>query len=90
MFIRGEAHPRSLMKAVSWRMVGSIDTFILSFFFTHKLTAAASIASTEVLTKILLYYFHERAWAVMPWGRSRATPQAPMVTGLPSGASTAS
>jgi uncharacterized membrane protein len=34
-------------------------------------SAAASIASTEVLTKVLLYYFHERAWAVMPWGRAR-------------------
>jgi len=73
MFIRvGEAHPRSLIKAVSWRMVGSIDTFILSFFFTHKASAAAAIASTEVLTKIALYYFHERAWAVLPWGRARA------------------
>jgi uncharacterized membrane protein len=81
MFIRvGEAHPRSLIKAVSWRMVGSIDTFILSFFFTHKISAAASIASTEVLTKILLYYFHERAWAVMPWGRGRADREAQLVS----------
>lgn len=66
----GEAHPRSLLKAVSWRMVGSIDTFVLSLIFNRHVGAAASIASTEVLTKILLYYFHERAWAVFPWGRA--------------------
>lgn len=71
MFIRvGEAHPRSLIKAVSWRIVGSMDTFLLSLLFTHHVGKAASIASTEVLTKILLYYFHERAWAVLPWGRA--------------------
>ncbi len=82
MFIKvGEAHPRSLIKAISWRMVGSIDTFILSYFFTHKVSAAASIASTEVLTKVLLYYFHERAWAVMPWGRARAPKPAPLPLG---------
>jgi uncharacterized membrane protein len=84
MFIRvGEAHPRSLLKAVSWRMVGSVDTFILSFFFTHKVAAAASIASTEVLTKILLYYFHERAWAVLPWGRTRAEREARLAAVAP-------
>ncbi len=70
MFVfRGkETHPRSLMKAVSWRTLGSIDTFILGFIFTSSLKAAGSIAGTEVITKILLYYFHERAWAHVPWG----------------------
>lgn len=63
-----ESHPRSLVKAVSWRVVGSIDTFLLSYFFTGSLESAGAIAGTEVFTKILLFYFHERAWSVVKWG----------------------
>jgi uncharacterized membrane protein len=70
MFFRApEAHARSLLKAVSWRVVGSIDTFVISFFVTGRLTVALSIASVETFTKIAIYYFHERAWAMVPWGR---------------------
>jgi uncharacterized membrane protein len=68
LFRGKETHPRSLMKAVSWRTLGSIDTFILGLIFTSSLKAAGSIAGTEVITKILLYYFHERAWAHILWG----------------------
>jgi uncharacterized membrane protein len=79
MFFRApEAHTRSLVKAVTWRILGSIDTFVISFFVTGKLTFALSIASVETFTKIALYYFHERAWAVVPWGRPVvAAPNAP-------------
>ncbi len=52
----------SIAKAVSWRIVGTIDTWIISFWVTGKWEFALSIASIEVFTKIVLYYFHERAW----------------------------
>jgi len=68
LFRGRESHPRSFVKAVSWRTLGSIDTFILGFIFTADLKTAGSIAGTEVVTKILLYYFHERLWALVPWG----------------------
>jgi uncharacterized membrane protein len=68
--VRGhEGHGRSLMKAVSWRAVGSIDTFTISFFMTGRVSLAGSIAAVEVVTKILIYYLHERAWAVVPWDK---------------------
>jgi uncharacterized membrane protein len=68
--IRGrEGHRRSFLKAVSWRPVGTIDPFIISFFVTGKITIAGSIASIEVLTKILIYYLHERVWTMVPWGQ---------------------
>jgi uncharacterized membrane protein len=71
MFLRApEAHGRSFLKAVSWRMVGSIDTFVISYFVTGRLVFAASIASVETFTKIVLFYFHERAWAFVPLGRA--------------------
>jgi len=63
-----EGHGRSFVKAVSWRTVGTIDTFIISFFITGKASLAGSIAAVEVVTKIMIYYLHERVWAAVPWG----------------------
>jgi uncharacterized membrane protein len=63
-----EGHGRSFIKAVSWRTVGTIDTFIISFFVTGKVSLAGSIAAVEVVTKIMIYYLHERVWAAVPWG----------------------
>ena len=51
------------MKAVSWRIVGTIDTIVISYFITGRLTMAVSIGGVEVFTKIMLYYLHERVWA---------------------------
>ena len=68
LFKGREAHSRSFAKAVSWRILGSIDTFLLSWFFTGSPKAAGAIATTEVLTKMVLYYFHERAWGAVNWG----------------------
>jgi uncharacterized membrane protein len=69
LFRAPEAHSRSFIKAVSWRLVGSIDTFVISYFVTGKLMFAASIASVETFTKVVLFYGHERIWAAVPWGR---------------------
>ena len=63
------SHLRSLAKAISWRVVGSADTFILSLIFTGSGKYALSIASAEALTKIALYYVHERVWRRVRWGR---------------------
>ena len=63
------AHLRSLIKAVSWRLVGSLDTFMLSLIVTGNAKYAVSIASVEALTKIALYYVHERVWRRVAWGR---------------------
>jgi uncharacterized membrane protein len=61
---------RSLAKAVSWRATGSIDTMILAFVFTGNLKIAAAIGATEVFTKILLYFIHERIWSRLSFGLS--------------------
>ncbi|MCF6213985.1 MAG: DUF2061 domain-containing protein [Flavobacteriaceae bacterium] len=61
-------HPiRSIAKAISWRIVGTIDTMIISWFITGELTMALSIGSIEVLTKMVLYYGHERLWNIIKW-----------------------
>ncbi|HEY1607580.1 MAG TPA: DUF2061 domain-containing protein [Allosphingosinicella sp.] len=75
-----ESHPRSFVKAVSWRVLGSLDTFIWSLIMTGSLGIAGSIAGFEILSKIFLFYFHERLWDLVPWGRRR---QAHSVTTQP-------
>jgi len=59
---------RSLAKTVSWRVLASIDTFLIGWLVTGNMIFAGSIASLEVLTKMALYYGHERAWARVLWG----------------------
>ncbi len=56
-----ESHLRSMVKAASWRATGTIDTFILGYVFTGSVKVAGSIATTEVITKLGLFYLHERA-----------------------------
>jgi uncharacterized membrane protein len=69
LFRGTETHARSVLKAVSWRTLGTVDTFAISWFMTGKVQIAGSIAGLEVVTKITWYYFHERLWAAVPWGR---------------------
>ena len=60
---------RSIVKAVSWRVVGTIDTLVVSYVVTGKIALAASIASVDFLTKLVLYFFHERIWNKIKWGK---------------------
>jgi len=64
-----DAHSRSFAKAVSWRITGSLDTFLLSLIITGSIKIAGAIAIVEVITKIALFYLHERAWGLVQWGR---------------------
>jgi uncharacterized membrane protein len=64
-----ETHARSILKAVSWRTLGTIDTFVISWFITGRVEVAGSIAGLELATKIAWYYLHERIWAAIGWGR---------------------
>lgn len=64
-----DSHARSIVKAVTWRLVGSTDTFLLSLLVTGNAVYAISIASIEAVTKIVLYYLHERVWRLISWGR---------------------
>jgi uncharacterized membrane protein len=68
LFRGADTHTRSVLKAISWRTLGTLDTFAISWFMTGKLHVAGSIAGMEVITKIAWYYLHERLWTVIPWG----------------------
>jgi uncharacterized membrane protein len=53
---------RHLAKTLSWRFIGTIDTMILSWFISGDLTIGLKIGAFEVITKMILYYVHERLW----------------------------
>ena len=57
-----DSNAKSLLKAVSWRIVGTIDTIVISYLITGQLVMAVSIGTVEVFSKIILYYLHERVW----------------------------
>lgn len=60
---------RSLIKALSWRVTGTIDTIVVSLLVTGKLKLAISIGFVELFTKVVLYYLHERIWNNVSLGR---------------------
>lgn len=51
-----------MAKAISWRVVGTLDTTILAWIITGSIELGAMIGGVEIITKTLLYYFHERVW----------------------------
>ena len=53
---------RSILKTLSWRIVGTLDTMFLGWFITGDATVGLKIGALELVTKFVLYYFHERLW----------------------------
>lgn len=60
--IKRNSQKVSLLKTISWRIVGTLDTMIISYLLTGNMKVALGIGSIEVVSKMILYYFHERAW----------------------------
>lgn len=63
-----EKRARTILKTVSWRVTGTLDTFLISYLITGKIALALSISGVEVFTKMVLYYFHERTWNKVKYG----------------------
>ena len=64
-----DSNLKSFAKTVSWRIVGTLDTIVISYLITGSTSMAFSIGSIEVITKMVLYYFHERVWNQIRVGR---------------------
>ena len=58
---------RSLTKTLTWRILATTDTFIIAWLITGQIDWAAGIAGIEVITKMFLYYGHERVWNSIGW-----------------------
>ena len=53
---------RHLLKTITWRIIGTLDTMILSWIITGNWKWGVAIGGVELITKMVLYYLHERAW----------------------------
>ncbi|MDA8910773.1 DUF2061 domain-containing protein [Crocinitomicaceae bacterium] len=53
---------RHVAKTITWRLLGTIDTMIIGWFITGNPITGLKIGGVEVITKLFLYYFHERLW----------------------------
>lgn len=67
--INSEKPLRSFVKSISWRIIGTLDTILISWMVTGTLQMAFTIGSIEMLTKMILYFFHERLWNIIKWGK---------------------
>ncbi len=56
------SYKRHIAKTISWRIIGTLDTMLVSWFITGKWRVGLAIGGIEVVTKMILYFFHERIW----------------------------
>jgi uncharacterized membrane protein len=61
---------RTIVKTLTWRVTASLTTFIIAWVLTGDLLIGVSIGSIEAITKIFLYYFHERIWNNIKWAKA--------------------
>lgn len=66
-----ESRLRSFLKAITYRITGTITTAILVWILTGSFDIALAIGALEPLVKIVIYYLHERAWQSVPRGTVR-------------------
>ncbi len=65
---RRESYARSTTKTATWRILASLDTTLLAWLFTGSIATAVSIGGLEVVTKLVLYFIHERVWTNIGYG----------------------
>lgn len=70
-----ERKRRSVVKAISWRTLGTLDTILISWVVIGNLNFAVTIGGVELFTKMALYFFHERAWNRISFGREKNIPE---------------
>lgn len=65
-----DTHVRSLVKAISWRIIGTLETFLISWLITGQIATASGIAGVQAILSTILYWYHERIWLKVKWGKS--------------------
>jgi len=77
-----ETKSRSIVKTISWRILATLITITLVYIFIGNLTIAFSVGGVEVFLKMLVYFFHERAWDKIKFGKKEIKPAVIWLTGL--------
>ena len=69
-----ESSLRSVVKALSWRMIATLTTTLLVLVFTGRLDVAVAVGALEAIAKMALYFAHERMWNKLSFGRRPVQP----------------
>jgi len=56
------------VKTITWRVIGTLDTIMLSWYISGSLKLGLQLGGVEIITKMVLYYLHERIWYRIKWG----------------------
>lgn len=86
--ISQDTHARSVLKTISWRVIATLITVIVVLIFTGQFKLAFTVGGVGIVVKLILYFFHERMWARIHFGRKKVTPFVLWFTGLPSSGKT--
>jgi uncharacterized membrane protein len=60
---------RSFVKALSYRIWGTLTSFFVVLVLTGSTELSGLIAFWETVVKVVVYYVHERGWNFIQWGR---------------------
>ena len=77
-----ETKARSVLKSVTWRICATLTTFTLVWIFTGKLDTAIMVGGLEAFIKMAIYFFHERLWIKIKFGKKEIEPFVLWFTGL--------
>jgi len=67
----GETHTRTVIKAISWRVIASMTTMTIIYVLTREWVLTLGAGLVEASSKMLFYYVHERAWGKIGWGKQK-------------------
>lgn len=68
VFKKNNARVRHVLKTITWRFIGTLDTIVLAWIISGKAEFGLTIGGLELVTKMILYYFHERMWYKVKFG----------------------
>ncbi len=74
---------RTILKTISWRFTATLTTMMIVYIFTGQIETAIEVGLLEMVAKLLFYYFHERAWDKLRFGKVEVPPLVLWITGIP-------
>ncbi len=64
-----DTHKRTIAKTITFRIIATITTMILVLIFTGNWTLAGAVGALDLVSKLMIYYVHERVWNNLSWGK---------------------
>jgi uncharacterized membrane protein len=64
-----DSNARSMMKSITWRIVATLTTIIVVLILARDIWTALTVGALDTIVKFILYFFHERAWDRLDWGK---------------------